>query len=176
MFFLPIGISPGETVLSRGQIQVAAAFAVDLREGDANLVHRTLQGASQRGKIAAVEGGIGQIREDNGIITPDHRSAAILPGQGLDIVDCLGRRQHRWFQGAGIARDGVLHHEWRRQDCQIVPERQHIPAPKDEAIDVIAPQRDPIRPAAIGVGDHDVTQRQPLCKPGGIKGRNIRAV
>ena len=98
--------------------------------------------------------------------------------QRLDLRDRRLGIDHMRLEGARIAGDRELHHERRsRPDpAQLRQERLHVPGPEHKARRIRRSQRHPIGRAAIGAADLGEAGLEPRQEPGGVEGRDIRAI
>jgi hypothetical protein len=162
-FLLGLRIAPGEAVPARRGAEVARALAIEVGEGDRDLVDAAAQGRRELAEARAVCLGRCQRGDQDRVVAPDHGARSPFVSERPHLGERRPGIDHMRLERARIDGDRELDHEGRaRPDLgQIRDERLDVPRPEDEARHLRRPQRDPVGWAAIGVADLGKTRLEP---------------
>jgi len=175
---LGLGIAPGEAVAASGGGEVAGALAVEVGEGDHDFVHLVLKRRRELRETGPVGLGRRQRRDQDRVVAPDHSTRSPLLPELHHLRDRRLGVDHVGLERAGIAGDRELDHEGRpgRDRPQVREEGLDVPGPEHEARGLRRLERDPVGRAAVGVFHLGKAGPEPGQEPGGVEGRDIRAI
>ena len=173
------GIAPFETRFLRRPAKVGCGLAVEMNEGDHDLVHRAGERARERGESVAVLGCRCQRGDHDGVVTPHGGTGSERPRKPAKRAHGRGGIDGRALERARVSGDRHLDDERvaaRRDLREGGGEGAQVPGPEDEPVDGVRPQRDGERRAAVWIDDVAEPGVEAIHEPRPVEGRDVRLV